>query len=80
MFEFFDWVVNLVTSLVGFVFQMINGLLRLLSILPTAVLQLTNSVSYLPSILVGFATITATICVIYVIVGRNSGGKTNAVR
>lgn len=73
--NFFTWFVDLVTSLVSFVFQLIEGLLRLIGLIPTAVSVLTNSIGYLPSILAAFAAATITICVIFVIVGRDEGGQ-----
>lgn len=75
MFEFFDWVVDTVTSLLDFVWQMVNGLLKLIGMLPSATTTLTDSVDYLPSILMGFATATVTISVILMIAGRSGGGK-----
>lgn len=75
MFEFFDWFVQTASSLVNFVFQLINGLLDLLSIIPSAVATLTNSMNYLPAVCVGFATVTITVSVIFLIAGRSSGGE-----
>lgn len=62
-------------SLVSFLVEMIEGLLRLIALIPTAVTSLTTGVGYLPSILATFAAATITISVIFVIVGRESGGQ-----
>lgn len=75
MFEFFDWFVQTASALVNFVFQLINGLLDLLSIIPAAVTTLTTSMGYLPAVCVGFATVTITVSVIFLIAGRSSGGE-----
>lgn len=75
MFEFFDWVISTVSSLLNFVWQTINGLLRLLGLIPVATNALTSSVAYLPSILATFAATTITISVIFVIAGRSGGGQ-----
>ena len=74
MFEFFNWLVSTVSSLVGFVLQIIDGLFRLIGLIPVAVNVLTQSVGYLPSILAVFAGATITISVIFIIVGRQGGG------
>lgn len=75
MFGFFDWVISTVGAVFSFLWQTINGLLRLIGLLPQAVTMLTSSIGYLPSILAAFATATITISVIFIIVGRNSGGE-----
>lgn len=75
MNNFFTWFVDLVTSLVSFLWSLIEGLLRLISLIPTAVTVLTNSIGYLPSILAAFAAATITISVIFIIVGRDEGGQ-----
>ena len=74
MFEFFNWIVSTVSALVGFVLQIIDGLFRLIGLIPVAVNVLTQSVGYLPSILAVFAGATITISVIFIIVGRQGGG------
>lgn len=75
MNAFFDWVVSTVSSLVSFVIQIIEGLFRLISLIPTAVNTLTQSIGYLPSLLAVFAGATITISVIFIIVGRQGGGQ-----
>lgn len=75
MFKFFTWIVDTITSLVEFLWTIVKGIIQLISLLPTAVNLLTNSIGILPSILVGFATATITISVIFVMVGRSTGGK-----
>lgn len=75
MFKFFDWLVNTITSLVEFLWTIVKGLIQLISLIPTAVNMLTSSIGILPSLLVGFATATITISVIFILVGRNSGGQ-----
>lgn len=75
MFEFFDWIVEVVFSLVQFLWTTVKGLIQLISLLPTSVNMLTSSLNLLPPVLVAFATATITICVIFIIVGRETGGK-----
>lgn len=75
MFEFFDWIVEVVVSLVQFLWTTVKGLIQLISLIPSAVNLLTSSISLLPPLLIAFATATITICVIFIIVGRQTGGK-----
>jgi len=75
MNNFFTWIVDTVSSLVEFLWTLIKGLIQLISLIPLAVNMLTNSIGILPSILVAFATATITISVIFILVGRESGGQ-----
>lgn len=75
MFKFFDWLVDIITALVDFLWTLIKGLIQLISLIPSGVTALTNSIGLLPSLFVGFATATITISVIFILVGRNSGGN-----
>lgn len=72
--NFFDWFVDLFTSLADFVVSFVSGILRLLKLIPTAVSFLTDYVSALPPLLTTFAGVTVTVTVIFLIVGRDSGG------
>lgn len=75
MFKFFDWVVDTVSALIEFLWTLIKGLIQLISLIPTAVNLLTNAIGILPSIMVAFATATITVSVIFILVGRESGGQ-----
>ena len=70
-----QWLIDIISSLINLVISIVEGIIQLLSVIPSAVQLLTMSIGVLPSILVGFATATITVCVIFIIVGRNSGGK-----
>lgn len=73
--DFFQGLIDIITSLINLVISLVKGLIQLISLIPSAVHMLTMSIGVLPSILVGFATATITISVIFIIVGRNAGGK-----
>lgn len=75
MFKFFDWIVNTISSLLEFLWSIIKGLIQLISLIPTAVNMLTTSIGVLPSLFIGFATATITVSVIFILVGRESGGQ-----
>lgn len=69
----FNWIVDIVTSLFSFLGTLIEGLLNLAKALPQAISMLTESVGYLPSTLAVFATLTVTICVLFIVLGRDGG-------
>lgn len=75
LLQFFNYFVELISSLVSFAIQLVTGVVRLLTLIPSAVLNLTNAVGYLPSILSAFAAATITVSVIFIIVGREGGGQ-----
>lgn len=75
MFKFFSWLADTIASLVNFLASLIKGLIQLISLIPSAVNMLTKSIGILPSLLIGFATLTITISVIFILVGREPGGE-----
>ncbi len=75
LFDFLKSIGDTIVGLCKLVVQLVTGLLRLLNIIPTAVNLLTDSIGLLPSILVAFASVTITVCVIFIILGREHGGE-----
>ena len=75
MFSGLTWIINTIISLWNFLITLIKGLLQLISLIPMSVNMLTDSIGVLPSIFVAFATATITISVIFILVGRESGGQ-----
>ena len=73
--DFFTWVVDTVKSLLEFVWTIIEGTLQLISLIPSATKTLTDGLTHLPTLLVGFATATITVSIIFIILGRSSGGQ-----
>ena len=71
--DFVDWLVTIVESLFQFLGTLIDGLLNLVQALPQAISMLTSSIGYLPSTLAAFATLTVTICVLFIVLGREGG-------
>ena len=70
----FDWLITTIGSIINLVVSLIKGLLRLISLIPTAVEVLSLSIGVLPSLLVAFASVTITVSVIFILVGRDQGG------
>ena len=58
-----DMAVNFIQQLVTFI-----------KLIPVGVTMLVTSVGYLPSILIVFATLSITVSVIYLVLGRGQGG------
>lgn len=71
---FFDFLVTAIGSLCNLAISVVKGIIRLITLIPTAVEVLTVSIGILPSVLAGFASITITVCVIFLLAGRDQGG------
>lgn len=61
-------------TLVKFVVNFIESIIQFLGMLPSCISMLMDSIAYLPSHVMVFATISITVSVIFIIVGR---GRTN---
>ena len=68
-------IVNFIGMIIDFVVQLVTGIIQLLALIPKMVETLTASLGLLPSLLVGFAGVTITVAVIFIIVGREGGGE-----
>lgn len=61
-------------TLIDMVVNLIQQLITFVMLIPVGVNMLITSVGYLPSILIVFATLSITISVIYLVLGRGQGG------
>lgn len=61
-------------TLIDMVVNLLQQLLTFIMLIPVGVNMLITSVGYLPSILIVFATLSITVSVIYLILGRGQGG------
>lgn len=61
-------------TLIDMVVNLIQQLLTFIMLIPVGVNMLITSVGYLPSILIVFATLSITVSVIFLVLGRGQGG------
>ena len=61
-------------TLIDMVVNLIQQLITFVMLIPVGVNMLITSVGYLPSVLIVFATLSITISVIYLVLGRGQGG------
>lgn len=71
--NFIQSVWDILQAIVSFVVSTIQGLITMITSLPQILATATSAIGYLPSILSAFATLTITISIIYLIIGRNTG-------
>lgn len=74
IFNAVDWLVSTLSTLFQFVVSLIEGLLNIIASFPAVVNMITQSISHLPPTIAVYATLTISICTMYVLVGRDSGG------
>lgn len=70
--NFFQWISNLFEILFNFIVNFIDSILNFLKILPTVLTFLFSSISYLPDVLISFATIGITISIVLLLIGRQN--------
>lgn len=71
--NFFDWIFDTVGTLLDFFLSIIHGFLELFKMFPKISRLIFHAVGYLPSLFVVFVTITITVYIIYLVIGRNAG-------
>lgn len=70
----FNWIMDLLQTIADFIVNTILGLDNIIKSIPMVISMITESIGYLPSTIAAFATITITISVVYLLVGRQTGG------
>lgn len=76
--EAFEWIINTVTMVIDFFISFVDSLTLLLKYLGVVANICYACVASLPSWLQTFALITVAVCILCMVLGRNSGGKNNA--
>lgn len=70
MTEVFESIITFLKAIIMFVMNLQAGVQQMLVMIPNAVSMLTQSIAYMPSILVAFATGFITLSIAYLIIGR----------
>lgn len=73
--SFIDWIISTVETLWGFVTSLIDNTLKLFEYLGVVAQIAKDAIATMPTWLQSFAFITVFIAVLYMILGRDSGGK-----
>lgn len=74
LFDYLGMIGDFIVGIGNFLVQFVEGIVRLLTLVPVSVGFLTSAIGVLPSIFITFATATVTVCVIFIILGREHGG------
>lgn len=70
MINILNQIVDFFYAIINLVINLVSGIVQMLSMIPSALTMLTNSVAFMPTILIAFAMGLITISVVYLIVGR----------
>lgn len=78
MLQWFIDLINSIFTTFGAIFNLfksaIDGLISLLKMLPVLITDMTTAVGLLPTVLVTFFSISLTVTIIYLVLGRGKGG------
>lgn len=72
---FFGWLFDVAETLLDFFLSIVNGFLQLFKMLPKISQLIFHAIGYLPSIFVVFVTITISVYIVYLIIGRSAGSS-----
>lgn len=73
--NFIAWLSDIGRSVITFFESVVKGLSTMISSFPRIMSVTSNAIGYLPSIFAVFITITIIVSIVYIIVGRNTGGS-----
>ena len=73
--NFIDWITGIVETVVSFFDSVVSSLSELYEYLQYASDTATNLVNSLPPVIRTFGTITILVSILYMILGRTSGGQ-----
>lgn len=66
--------IDMVGAVIDFAVKIVTGTIQLLQLIPDILNTFNDALSFLPPLLVAFATVTVTVSSIFIILGRNGGG------
>lgn len=69
---FFQSLVDMVVSIGQLIGNLVGGLFDFLKVLPNVITMLSSSIANLPDIVLPFATISITVSVVLLIIGRSN--------
>lgn len=75
LIDFVDWIVNLCTTVYEFFTDFVENLLMLFEYLGLTAAMCYNLIAGLPAWIQAFGTLTILVSVLYMILGRETGGR-----
>lgn len=77
-----DWLISflqdigqMLSGVINFVVTLVQGLLTLITMLPSLIADMTSAVGFLPTVLTTFFGVSVTVTIIFLIAGRGQGGE-----
>ncbi len=68
----FQSIIDMIVSVGRLLWNLVGGLVDFLKVLPSVVSMLTSSVANLPDIILPFATVSITVAVVLLVLGRSN--------
>lgn len=72
LWGFFQSLIDIIVSVFRLVWNLLGGLVDFIKVLPSVISMLTSSIANLPDIILPFATISITVAVVLLILGRSN--------
>lgn len=69
------WIVDFFNTLSNLILSAINGIASVIKSFPKILSLITASLNFVPTVFIGFISITAIILIVYIIIGRNAGNS-----
>ena len=70
IFEFVQWLGTIIETVFNFFANILTSFISFFKIIPT--IFITSSIGYLPSMVMVFATVSITVAIIFLVLGRNN--------
>ncbi len=70
--QFFSSLVNIIVSAFRLIWNLLGGLIDFIRVLPTVISMLVSSISNLPDLILPFATISITVAIVLLVLGRSN--------
>lgn len=72
IFEFVQWLGTIIETVFNFFANILTSFISFFKIIPTIIIFITSSIGYLPSMVMVFATVSITVAIIFLVLGRNN--------
>lgn len=73
IFGFFEWLATFIQIIIDFVTNLIENLIAFFQLIPSVLVFIGSSVTYLPESISIFATVGITVSIMYLVLGRDDG-------
>lgn len=78
--DFFTSLIDMLKGVLNLLVTAFNGLISIVKMLPSLITDMSTAVGLLPTVLATFFSISLTVTIIFLILGRGKGGVSNVIK